>query len=107
MAKRATQLDKETVAVIHRGDAVPTWMRDLIGQSAQLRLPLRDPIDLRRQAIILRELAMRLDTLSRDNRPAQSIMFEAYGEIRTTQDRLKSYPRSTTVWGLPKTRPSE
>jgi hypothetical protein len=98
---------QEVLSVIHSGDALPQWMRDTIGQSAQLRLPLRDPIDLRRQAAILRELANRFDVMSRDKRSAQSIMFEAYGEIRTAQDRLKSYPRSPKIWGLPKDGLSE
>lgn len=96
-------MHRDTKQVIRTGDPLPDWTRDIIGKSVQIRIPLRDPIELRRQAAILREMANRLDVLSRDKRPTESIMLEVWGLARSTQTRLKSQPKSEQIWGLKKT----
>lgn len=47
--------------VMARRDALDQWQRAAIGPSAQLRMPLRDQVDLRRVATILRGLANELE----------------------------------------------
>lgn len=56
--------DRAMRNVIARGDPLDQWQRDAIGKSAQLRLPLRDKVDLRRVALILRDLANTLEVAS-------------------------------------------
>jgi hypothetical protein len=50
--------------IIARGDPLDPWQRAAIGKSAQLRLPLTDKVDLRRLAVILRDLANVLEVAS-------------------------------------------
>ncbi len=86
-------MDAETRRVIRTGDAIPEWARACLGNSMQLRVPLRDPIDLRRCALILRDFANRLEVLSPSKDPAHSILLAASGERRMIQARLQSRPR--------------
>lgn len=60
----ATLADKGLRNIIARGDPLDQWQRDCIGRAAQLRLPLRDKVDLRRIALILRDLANRAEVIS-------------------------------------------
>lgn len=87
-------LDRDTARVIETGDPMSALWRDFVGTSVQLRIPLRDPVDLRRCATILRELANRWEVLSHDKRTTDSIMFEAKSTGRITQARLSSKPKS-------------
>lgn len=57
MSGATTMADRGMRNVIARGDPLDVWQRQSIGRSAQLRLPLRDKVDLRRLAAILRDLA--------------------------------------------------
>lgn len=86
-------LDRETQRIIQTGDPLPEWARGIIGNSMQLRIPLRDPIDLRRVAEILRGFANRLEVLSSRKDDAHSILLAAVGERRMIQARLQSRPR--------------
>jgi hypothetical protein len=83
-------MDAETRRVIRTGDPIPAWARAIVGHSMQLRIPLRDPIDLRRAAEILRQFANRLEVLSARKDEAHSILLAAVGERRITQGRLQS-----------------
>lgn len=74
--------------VVKRGDVLPEWVRGLVGKSAQLRLPMRDPMTLRKTAAVLRALADRLDALSRSRDGAQHVMLSAYSAVREAQSRL-------------------
>lgn len=82
--------------VVRFGDVLPEWARGLIGRSAQLRVPLRDPISLRRVATVLRTLADRLETLSHSRDTAQHVMLSAYSAVREAQGRLSRPTSSTT-----------
>ncbi len=53
----ALTMDKGMRNIGRHGDPLDEWQRGAIGRSAQLRLPLRDKVDLRRLALILRDLA--------------------------------------------------
>jgi hypothetical protein len=83
-------MDAETRRVLETGDPLTSMWREVVGSSVQLRVPLRDPIDLRRCALILRELANRFEVLSHDKRSADSVMFEAKHHGKVAQARLTS-----------------
>lgn len=83
-------MDAETRRVIKTSDPLPPWAREIIGHSMQLRIPLRDPIDLRRAAEILRQFANRLEALSARKDESHSILLAAVGERRLAQGRLQS-----------------
>jgi len=87
-------MDRDTKRVIATGDAMSSLWRDMVGSSVQVRIPLRDPIDLRRCATILRELANRFEVLSHDKRTVDSIMFEAKHQGKMAQARLSSQTRA-------------
>lgn len=86
-------IDRETARVIETGDAMSSLWREIVGGSVQLRIPLRDPVDLRRCATILREMANRWEVLSHDKRPTDSVMFEAKHHGKMAQSRLTSQTR--------------
>jgi hypothetical protein len=50
---------QEQAAIAKNGDPLPDHVRCVVGASAQLRVPMRDVIDLRRTAAILSRLAKR------------------------------------------------
>ena len=83
-------MDPETRRVVETGDAMSPLWRDIVGSAAQLRIPLRDPVDLRRCATILRDLANKLEVVSHAKLGADSIMFTAKREVAAAQGRLKS-----------------
>lgn len=83
-------MDAETRRVIETGDPLSGIWREIVGNAAQLRIPLRDPVDLRRCAIILRDLANKMEVMSHAKRTADSIMFEAKHETKAAQARLQS-----------------
>jgi hypothetical protein len=81
--------------VIRHGDAVADHVRSVVGKSVQLRIPLRDPVDLRRCAEILRQFANRMDVAARNqHQDAGTIMLSVWAEARTAQARLQSHPPS-------------
>lgn len=90
---------KETRAlhnIVARGDPLEEWQRDTIGPTGQLRIPLRDKIDLRRVATILRELANRLEVMSSLRHVEDfGALLQAKGEIRSAQARLQSRPKNS------------
>jgi len=88
-------VDRETLRVIETGDPMSSMWRDFVGTSVQLRIPLRDPVDLRRCAVILREMANRWEVLSHDKRTTDSIMFEAKHHGKMAQARLTSKTRKS------------
>jgi hypothetical protein len=83
-------MDPETRRVVETGDAMTAMWREIVGNAAQLRIPLRDPVDLRRCATILRDLANKLEVVSHAKLGADSIMFSAKREVAAAQGRLKS-----------------
>lgn len=87
-------IDTETARVIRRGDPLSDWSRQVIGRSVQLRLPLRDPIDARRLAAILREYANRLEVLSHSKDSADRVMMNIWMETRLAQGRLTSQTKT-------------
>lgn len=52
--------------VIHAGDAIPKWARDIIGDAARIHVPLKDAVSLRHAAEHLVYLAGTLRRLSHD-----------------------------------------
>jgi hypothetical protein len=84
---------EELRQVIRTGDPLSTMDRDIIGHGdRRLQVPLRDPIDLRRCATILRELANHLEVCSHMRGDARSALFAAHGYIRQAAGRLRSKP---------------
>lgn len=87
-------IDRETRRVIATGDPLADHVRTVVGKSVQLRLPVRDPVDLRRQAAILREYANRIEMMSQSKDPADTIMLRFWAEGRQAQMRLQSRPQA-------------
>ncbi|WP_424137970.1 hypothetical protein [Roseomonas chloroacetimidivorans] len=87
--------DGELMKVVKTGDCMDPWQRSLVGKSAQMRMPLHDPVDLRRQAAILRELANRLEAISRNTKETPfNVMSLAKTEVAAAQARMMSKPRT-------------
>lgn len=77
--------------VIARGDPLDEWQRASVGKSAQLRLPLRDKVDLRRLAAILRDLANTLEVAgSLRNEEDFTALLRAKAAVATAQARAQS-----------------
>lgn len=75
------------------GDCLSTFDRDIIGHGdRRLQVPLRDPIDLRRCATILRELANHLEVCSHMRGSARNALFAAHGHLRRAAGQLRSKP---------------
>lgn len=75
------------------GDCLSTMDRDIIGHGdRRLQVPLRDPVDLRRCAIILRELANHLEVASHVRGDARNALFMAHGHLKQAAARLRSKP---------------
>jgi CelD/BcsL family acetyltransferase involved in cellulose biosynthesis len=85
---------QEQAAIAKNGDPLPDHVRCVVGASAQLRVPMRDVIDLRRTAAILRGLANRMEALSTTRDPSPTIMLTVWAEFRTAQAQLQSRPKS-------------
>lgn len=83
--------DRAMRNVIARGDPLDEWQRSSIGKSAQLRLPLRDKVDLRRLAAILRDLANVMEVASGlRNEDDFSALMRAKAAVVTAQGRAQS-----------------
>jgi hypothetical protein len=89
-------LDRETARVIRTGDPLADWVRATVGQSVQIRVPLRDQIDLRRSAEILRTFANELEKASHTKDGSDRAVMLAWAAARMTQARLKSTRKETT-----------
>lgn len=75
------------------GDVLSPMDRDIIGHGdRRLQVPLRDPIDLRRCATILRELANHLEVCSHMRGDARHALFAAHGHLKQAAGRLRSKP---------------
>lgn len=75
------------------GDVLSPMDRDIIGHGGRrLQVPLRDPVDLRRCATILRELASALEVCSGMRGDARSVLFAASWHCKQAAGRLRSKP---------------
>lgn len=75
------------------GDPLSPIDRDILGHRAvRLHVPLHDPVDLRRIATILRELANGLEVASGMRGDARSALFTAKYHLKTASNRLQSKP---------------
>jgi hypothetical protein len=84
---------RELRLIQRTGDPLPDHVRSVVGKSVQLRIPMRDVVDLRRSAEILRGYANRLEVLSRSKQDDTAVlMLQAWAEARTAQARLQSQP---------------
>lgn len=84
---------QEQEAIAKHGDPLPDHVRCVVGASAQLRIPMRDVVDLRRSAAILRQLANQIEVLSHTRDPSPTIMLTVWAEFRTAQVQLRSKPK--------------
>ena len=92
-ARDRMRADADLAYTIRTGDVLSPMDRDIIGHGdRRLQVPLRDPVDLRRCAVILRELANHLDVCSHMRGDARSALFAAHGHIRQAAGRLRSKP---------------
>ena len=92
-ARDRMRADADLAYTIRTGDVLSPMDRDIIGHGdRRLQVPLRDPVDLRRVAIILRELATRLEVCSHMRGEARHILFTAHSHIREAAGRLRSKP---------------
>ena len=90
-AERVTDMTRGLRNVARRGDPLDEWQRQCIGRAAQLRIPLRDQVDLRRCAAILRNLANRLEVMSEPRRFEEcNALLQAKGEVSAAQGRMQS-----------------
>jgi len=79
---------------VHHGDCLAPIQRDILGHSARrLHIPLRDPVDLRRVAAILRDLANKLEVSSHIRGDALTALFAAGLHIKKASGQLMSKPR--------------
>jgi hypothetical protein len=85
---------EEQASIAKHGDPLPEYLRGVIGKSVQLRVPMRDAVDLRRTAEVLRAFANRMEVLSHSKLPSSTIMMTVYVEGRQAQARLNSRPKS-------------
>lgn len=75
------------------GDVLSVMDRDIIGHGdRRLQVPLRDPVDLRRVAVILRELSNKLELCSAMRGDARSVLFAAHWHIKNAAGQLRSKP---------------
>lgn len=75
------------------GDPLTAMDRDILGHGAvRLHVPLRDPVDLRRIATVLRELANGLEVSSGLRGDARTALFAARYHLKTAAGRLRSKP---------------
>jgi hypothetical protein len=74
--------------IVTTGDALTPAERDALGGAVQLRFPLRDRLDLRRQAEALRMLAGKFEALSTQRISDYEAGMRARTEVRVTQARL-------------------
>ncbi len=86
--------ETELIRAATEGDPLSPLDRAILGKSAaRLHIPLLDPIDLRRCAILLRELSNRLEVCSHMKGDARTPLFAARMYINETAAKLRSRPR--------------
>jgi hypothetical protein len=78
------------------GDALEDFYRDMTGKSARIHIPLRDALDLRRIAIILRVLASALEVLSKSKARPVTVLFEARHKIKLADAQIRSQKATGT-----------
>lgn len=86
-----TDLDRDTLRVIHTGDPIAKIHRSLIGDAARIHLPLKDAVALRHYADHLVGLAAVLRRLSHDTTEEQwKLLFRARAEIKAVDKMIRS-----------------
>ena len=91
MASDMVRVPHDLALLRRTGAPLPEHVRSVVGKSVQLRIPMRDPVDLARCAEILRMFANRLEVLAKTRDPnTGTIMLNAWAEARNTQARLQS-----------------
>lgn len=83
-----TDIGPELRRIVETGDPLATVYRELIGKSAQVRIPLTDVVGLRHVATALRVLASRLEVLSQEQREPHRVLLSARLSIQATQRAL-------------------
>lgn len=92
-ARDRTRADADLAYIVKTGEVLSPMDRDIIGHGdRRLQVPLRDPVDLRRCATILRELANSLEVCSHMRGEARTVLFAAHYHIKTAAARLRSKP---------------
>lgn len=91
---------EELARIAATGDPIQQWVRDTLGKSLQLRVPIRDVADLRRCATILRTLASRMDVAGMDRtKDTAMVFFEIHAAFRLAQAQLQSRPKAALSRG--------
>ncbi|MBC9176648.1 hypothetical protein [Pseudoroseomonas ludipueritiae] len=90
LPKRRKKEETELERIARTGDPLAEFYREMTGKSARIHIPLRDPIDLRRIATILRVLAGALETLSRSKERTFTVLFEARQKIKLADAQIRS-----------------
>lgn len=73
-------------------DVLSQFDRDIIGpDSVMLRLPLRDPVEVRRHLAMIEDVAHRLRMQLEERRPDRSLLFMVRGEWRKLHQKLNAY----------------
>lgn len=92
MTRRPRTAAEELLRAARIGDPASDHVRGVVHKSVQIRIPMRDVIDLRRSAIILRALCLEMERLSRTGDDTDTIFLAVWHEARKTQARLQSNP---------------
>lgn len=69
------------------GDALAEWQRAVIGSSARIHFPLRDVVQLRDYARVLRVVASKLEQLSTSKDDDWHVLYDARNALKLA-DRL-------------------
>ena len=76
MPDPATRIaDEELMRIVNTGDPLAEMYRSIVGTSVRLHIPLRDPIQMRQVATVLRVLASKLESQSMSKGSAYEILF--------------------------------
>lgn len=94
--KRPPKSDPELHRIASTGDATEDFFRDQTGKSAQIRVPLRDPQDLKRVATILRVLASALEVLAKSKERQVEVLFAARLKIKLADAQIRSQKATGT-----------
>lgn len=85
-----SDLDRDTLRVIHTGDPISKLHRQIIGDAARVHIPLRDAVSLRHYAEHLVSLAATLRRLSHDTQAEQwQLLLRARSEIKATDKMIR------------------
>jgi hypothetical protein len=90
MAKRPPKNEPYLHRIARTGDPLQEFYREIVGKSAQIRIPLNDVPDLNRVAIILRVLASKLEVLSKDKTRDFSVLFSARQAIKVADYQIRT-----------------